>query len=199
MRFAIDVDGVVANYVQAFVHEVNLLWPGRLPIDYQFPEWHEIGDLTEGEIKRVLGVIHSKPNWWMGLRPYMENVSAIARHRKQFPSDELYFVTARQDTEGMPTMHQTQEWLRMCGIYGLGTGVIVDYGGDKVPIYNALQCDANIDDKLEAAIAHSRNTRNGILLDRVWNRTNRPPSVIAVSNLSEFFALARGGSKHATV
>lgn len=192
MRFGIDVDGCVANFVHAFVREVNLLWPGRLPVDYQFPEWHEIGDLTKDDIKKVIDVIHAKPNWWLYLEAYGENVSAIARHRKLYPDDELYFVTARQDTEGMPTMHQTQEWLRMCGIYGLGTGVIVDYGGDKCPIFNALQCEASIDDKLSAVVEHDRKTKGAYLLSRPWNERERPSGLRVVHSLAEFFEAVRG-------
>jgi uncharacterized HAD superfamily protein len=198
VRFGIDVDGCIASFTDAFINAVNTLWPGRLPLSYEPTDWDWTNSgLTVAERNHVYAYIEKIPNFWMSLKPIMENVSAIALHRKRFPDDELYYVTARRDTAGMPTMHQTQEWLRMCGIYGLGTGVIVDYGGDKVPIFNALDCDLNVDDKLEAVIAHSRDTKWGVLLDRMWNRSNRPSSIIVVSNLSEFFALARG--KNATV
>lgn len=200
MRFGIDVDGVIASFTNAFVHTVNTIWPGRLPINYEPTDW-DWGNsgLSKAELDKVYQRIHDTPNFWMYLYPYNDNVNAIARHRAEYKMDEIYYVTARRDTLGMPTMHQTQEWLRMCGIYGLGTGVIVDYGGDKVPIFMALQCEATIDDKLSAVVEHDRKTKGAYLLSRPWNERERPSGLRVVHSLAEFFEAARGGSKHAAV
>lgn len=199
MRFGIDLDGCVADFTSSFIKAVNTIWPGRLPLNYQPLDWHWTDSgLTTAEINHVWAFIHKQPNFWMSLHPIIENVRAIALHRKRFPDDELYYITARQDTAGMPTMHQTQEWLRMCGIYGLGTGVIVDYGGDKVPIFRALQCDFNIDDKLSAVVEHSARTKGAYLLSQPWNVNNRPEGLTVVSNLVEFFNATRNVSSRKT-
>lgn len=191
MRFGIDIDGVVADFITAYVREVNTVWPGKLPIGYQPIDWDWSDKLTKAEIKHVWGIItNQRYNWWLSLPPDFENVRAIAIHRIRHPEDEIFFVTARVKTKGMPTMHQTQTWLEQCGIGGLGTAVIVDESGDKSAIFNALECDANIDDKLEAVIEHSKQTKGAFLLDRPWNRQDRQSDILVVSNLEEFFRKA---------
>jgi uncharacterized HAD superfamily protein len=187
MRFGIDIDGVVADFVSAFVREINNIWPGRLPINYQPPSWSGWGDLTSREFERTWEVVALKPNWWLSILPYPDNLRAIALHRIRHPEDEIFYITARHEVAGMPTMHQTQTWLKQCGIGGLGTAVIVDVNKDKSAIFNAISCDANIDDKLEAVIEHDRQTIGSFLLDRPWNRSNRPPAIRVVGGLQEFF------------
>jgi hypothetical protein len=184
MRFGIDVDGVIADFTGAFIREVNNIWPGRFPVDYQPIEWHWI---PESDEDRVWKVVKNKPNWWLSLQAYPENIRAIALHRIRHPDDELFFVTARVSTKGMPPMHQTQIWLNQCGIGGIGTSVIVDHSGDKSAIFNALECDANVDDKLEAVIDHVKRTNGAYLLDRLWNRSGRPSGIPTVRGLDEFF------------
>lgn len=191
MKFGVDCDGVLADFVSSFVREVNNIWPGKLPIGYQPPNWQFSPDLTQREMSTAWSVIRNKHNWWLSLSPDMENITALARHRVRHPEDEIFIVTARSDTKGMPAMHQTQAWLTSIGITGLGLAVIVDNNKDKSSIFNALGCDANIDDKLEAVIEHDRQTNGAFLLDRRWNREGRPDSIQVVSSLNEFFRRVR--------
>ncbi len=190
MRYGIDVDGVIADFTGAFLREVNDLWPGKLPINFVPPNWHWVGFLTKEEISKTWDAIKAKPNWWLSLHGYPDNVRAIALHRIRYPGDEIFYVTARVEVAGMPAMHQTQTWLKQCGIGGLGTAVIVDNSGNKSAIFNALECDANIDDRLESVIEHHRNTVGAFLLSRSWNADDRPPYLKVVSNLDEFFRKA---------
>lgn len=190
MRFGVDIDGVVADFVTAFTREVNSIWLGKLPIGYQPDDWSWSEKLTKAEVGRVWDVISTRHNWWLSLPPDFENVRAVANHRIRHPDDEIFYVTARKATRGMPVMHQTQVWLEQCGIGGLGTAVIVDEESDKVPIFNALKCDANIDDKLEAVIVHDRETNGAFLLDRSHNRVGRPTGLRVVETLDEFFRKA---------
>ena len=196
MRFGIDLDGVVANFTDTFKAEVNKVWLGKLEVTYQPTDWNWSDKLTTAEIDYIWGIIKRKPNFWLELRPIIENVRAIALHRIRHPQDEIFYVTARVSTKGMPVMHQTQVWLGECGISGLGTAVIVDHSGDKVPIFNSLECEANIDDKLEAVIQHDSKTNGAFLLDQPWNRVGRPPAIRVVGSLQEFFEAVRS-RKHA--
>jgi hypothetical protein len=188
----------VADFTSAFIREVNNIWPGRLQLDYQPTKWDwSDGGMSDADNSRVWAVIQKKPNWWLSLHPYPENVRAIAIHRVRHPDDEIFYVTARVSTAGMPVMHQTQTWLSQCGIGGLGTAVIVDHSNDKSAIFNALECDENIDDKLEAVIEHAARTKGAYLLSRPWNRDRRPEGIRVVANLEEFFKATR--SVHAAV
>jgi len=196
MRFGIDIDGVVADFVAAFVREINNLWPGRLPVNFQPDNFSVWADFTKKDWDAIWSYVGKKRNWWLTLHPDPENLRAIALHRIRHPEDEIFFVTARHEVEGMPTMHQTQVWLSECGINGLGVGVIVDNSGDKSAIFNSLECDANIDDKLEAVIEHNSKTTGAFLLDRAWNRLGRPEGIRTCRNLEEFFTAVRS-RKHA--
>lgn len=191
MRFAIDIDGVVADFIDAFKREVNKVWPGKLEADYQPSDWDWSDKMTKAETSTIWAIIKKIPNFWLSLRPCFDNVHAIAVHRLRHPNDEIFYVTARVSTAGMSTMNQTQQWLNECGIGGLGTSVIVDNSGDKVPIFNALECDANVDDKLEATIEHSKRTRGAYLLSRPWNEADRPSGIRTVASLEEFFRITR--------
>jgi hypothetical protein len=190
MRYGIDLDGVVCDFISAFVREVNDVWPGKLPINYQPQDWDWSDAMTEDEISRVWKIIKNKSNWWLSVPPDLGNVHALALHRIRHPNDEIFYVTARVSTKGMPPMHQAQVWLKECGISGLGTSVIVDHSSNKSAIFNSLECNANVDDKLEAVIDHDRKTNGAFLLDRPWNREGRPVGISVVSSLEEFFRKA---------
>ena len=190
MRYGIDLDGVVCDFIAAFVREVNDVWPGKLPINYQPNDWDWSDAMTQEEISHVWKIIKHKPNWWLSVPPDLENVRAVALHRIRHPNDEIFYVTARVSTKGMPPMHQAQVWLKECGIAGLGTAVIVDHSNDKSAIFNSLECDANVDDKLEAVIEHAAKTKGTFLLSRPWNAEKRPANIQVVSNLDEFFRKA---------
>lgn len=190
MRFGVDIDGVIASFTTAFTREVNNIWLGKLPINYMPTNWDWSPELTKADIDKVWERIKGSYHWWLSVPPDFENVRALAIHRIRHPSDEIFYVTARVPTKGMPVMHQTQTWLEQCGIGGLGTAVIVDNTGDKSSIFNSLECDANIDDKLEAVIDHDRETNGACLLDRPYNRVGRPTGLRVVTSLDEFFRRA---------
>lgn len=93
----------------------------------------------------------------------------------------------------MPAMHQSQQWLMQCGIYGLGCSLIVRPDSDKSDIYAALEVDASIDDNLDGVIQHAAGSDGAVLLDRKWNRIGRPPHLKVVYSMKEFFdATAKG-------
>lgn len=191
MRYALDIDGCLCDFDVGFARECNQIWPGRLhPTGHHTRwDWADVG-LTKEDVDKVWERIVKVPNFWLSLPGYPENVRAVATQRIRHPEDEIFYVTARKSTVGMPTMHQTQTWLQQCGIGGLGTAVIVDQLSDKSLIFNALNCDANVDDKLEAVVQHARRTKGAFLLSRPWNERGRPSTIAVVGSLEEFFRKA---------
>ena len=194
MRFGIDIDGILGDFNSAFCALTNKVYPGKLDTNFVPTDWDWSNGLTSAEHARVWEVLNKTPNFWLGVPPLMENVGAIARHRRLHPEDELFFVTARQAdlAHSMPAMHQTQIWLNQCGIGGIGTSVIVANQG-KVDVFNALECDANIDDKLSAVVDHAKYCDGSYLLDTSMNRDGRPPRLRVVTNLTQFFKEVRNG------
>lgn len=175
------------------MREVNNKWPGRLPVGYTPINWDMTPEVGREDIDLVWNGIARKHNWWLSVAPHFDNVRAIATHRVRFPEDEIFYITARKPTAGMPVMHQCQTWLNSCGIGGLGTSVIVDETYDKASIFNALAIDANVDDKLEAVIEHVAKSKGSFLHDRPWNRDERPSNIPVVQSLAEFFKIVRRG------
>lgn len=190
MRFGVDLDGVLANFNDEFSQYANTIWPGRYPPGYQATDWN-FGGMSQSDQDKVWAKIKAVPNFWLALKPYRDNVWAIARHRLLYPEDEIFYVTARVPTDGMPVAHQSQRWLSSVGIFGLGCAVIVkaEHKEDKHSIYTELHVDAIVDDKL--AEIHINKAKGGphlpVLLDRPWNQEDRIDGITVVRNLEEFF------------
>jgi hypothetical protein len=191
MRWALDADGVVADFNRAFVRTVNRLWPGRVPFDFQPTrfDYHDI--LSHAEVDAVWAEIQRTPDWWLSIPAYRESVAAVVQHLIGHPSDVLYFLTNRRtDTPGMPVMHQTQKWLAMCGLDWLGMSLIMcPSETPKADVCKALDIGAGLDDDLANAGGSI------VLLDRPWNREGRAEGVQVVGSVAEFFSeMTRSGA-----
>src|SRR5689334_19240735 len=126
MRIASDLDGVLARFDEAFMREINHIWPNRLPRDYTPTAWGAEGwGLSEWEFQKVWKAINGTHNWWMGLRPYMDNAYSLAHWRAKHLHDEVFFVTDRTPTEGMTPMWQSCHWLEIVGLMDEGCAVLV--------------------------------------------------------------------------
>jgi hypothetical protein len=192
VRYGIDLDGVVADMHKGFADVVNAIWPGRIPTGAEYPpEWdlRSLG-LSQGELGVVWNKIGQTRNWWMGLPAIVRNVHAVWSHRVRHPEDEIFYVTARTtETEGLPIMHQSQRWLEMCGIAGLGTSVIVSGAERKIDVYEALGVEYAVDDSMEVV---EEGAHVIYLLSQPWNQTGRSPGLDVVGSLDEFFKTTRG-------
>ena len=166
MKIGIDIDGVLANFGQAFAAVLHKRWNTRFDIDPQPTkwDWSDLG-LTKEEENWAWEEVKRTPNFWVGLEPYHDNVRALASHRTMFPEDEIFYVTSRVPSAGLPVMHQSQRWLLAHGIYGLGTSVIVKPKNiEKDIIYDAIGVTTAIDDYLPACVDMIQ------CLDRPWNQ-----------------------------
>jgi hypothetical protein len=186
VRYGIDCDGVIADFHKGFARVANKLWPGRIAPGDEYPsdwEWASRG-FDPDEVIRVKEEIAKIPNWWCSLPAIGHNVGAIFRHRLRYPEDEIFYVTARRTDQvaGMPMMHQSQRWIDMCGIGGLGTAVIVMDGDNKVQLYKELAVDGAVDDDPNQVKLLSA----GYLLSTPWN-TDASQGKWRVKDLDEFF------------
>ena len=183
MRYGVDLDGVICDFHKGFAATANKLFPGTFPPGEEYPDnWDYDGYFAPGQMGKVWETIHATPNWWCCLPAIGLNVGAIFRHRLRYPEDEIFYVTARHQTSvGLPMMHQSQRWLDMCGIGGLGTAVIVMNGERKHWLYEELAVDGAIDDDV-----HQLPAKGGYLLARPWNTGEREGHEV-VETLNEFF------------
>jgi uncharacterized HAD superfamily protein len=192
VRYGIDLDGVVVDMHKGLADLINTIWPGRIPTGAEYPpEWDltSLG-LSQGELGVVWSKVRATLNWWLSLPAWPRNVQAVFRHRLQHPEDEIFYVTARStDTKGLPIMHQSQRWLEMCGIGGVGTAVIVvPVDTRKVDVYEELDIAYAIDDSLDVV---NEGSHIIYLLNRKWNVTGRSKGLNVVKDLDEFFSVTR--------
>lgn len=191
MKLGIDLDGVVADWHKGVADVVNSIWPGRIPVGSEYPpEWEltSLG-LSQSELGVVFDKVSKTLNWYMGLPALPRNVHAVWSHRIRHPEDEIFYVTARTtETKGLPIMHQSQRWLEMCGIGGVGTAVIVVPDDvKKIDVYESIGVQYAVDD---APHIVAEGTHVITLLDRPWNQ-DRSKWVDVVADLDEFFKQTR--------
>lgn len=174
-KIGIDCDGVLANFIRAFVAEVNRIWPGRLPADFEPDDWDMKGSgLTGADIKLVWERIKGTQNWWLQADAYSDNVGDLAMWFNTHYGNEVWVVTSRAETLGFGVAHQTKMWLDACGVlpqhnyFGV---IVVPDKDDKIDILSRLDIRWMIDDHAETIESMDRFPyMRAALLDRPWNQ-----------------------------
>lgn len=154
-RIAIDCDGVLADFVTAFIDATNRLWPGKLPRDYQSTDWDFTDALTKRELAKVWRVIDSTDNFWLSLNAISDNVMALAQWLTSRADHDVWICTSRAQGVGLTNTKQTELWLHSCGLRGVNNylGVVtVPQSQHKVDVYRAMEIEWSIDDKPETVI-----------------------------------------------
>lgn len=173
-RIAVDIDGVICNFTQAFAERINKLYPGAIPEGYEPPNWDWTDVLTKEMSDATWADIDKDPDFWGYLDCYCDNAQAMHTFLREHPEIEVYYVTARQETTGKTLLAQTIEWLDGRGLMTSNTSVItVKNGKFKGHVFGAIGADLSIDDSWEnvaASLSLSINEGANFLLDRSWNR-----------------------------
>lgn len=154
LRIGFDMDGVLANFEQAF-HEVDVRLFGPGPgLGAGRPETEEdkqaVLEREEGQAAReqrrrdlIWRAIRSTPDFWSSLKPTEEGAvrrihELMMRHRW-----EVFFITQRPKTEGDTVQRQTQQWLVDQG-FDLPSVVVIS--GSRGAAAAALRLDYHVDD-----------------------------------------------------
>lgn len=177
-KIAIDCDGVLADFNEAFTGVVNRLWPGKIEAGFKPHDWNYGGRLTDEEMDKAWEVIRHTENFWLGLQAYGNSIGYLAHFMIEQRSHEILIVTSRAATAGLPVAEQTRMWLRACGlspIYNYLGVLTVDDSNEKWRVYLAAGFDYSIDDKMETVeqcdLIHPRlSNHKAFLLDRAWNQ-----------------------------
>ena len=184
LRIGIDVDGVIADFVTAFLEDAETLFKRPMPRATQTTwDFEDSLDITKDEVAQVWKHITASQNWFL-LRP-----KAIP-HVVTFLQDlaikhELYFVTSRKDTVGYTAKEQTEFFLNGLGI-DFPT-VLANF--NKGEIAAALKLHAFIDDypKNAEIIAAKSSATKGFLMNATYNQDYKGPWE-RVASFEEFAA-----------
>lgn len=192
MRVGLDIDGVLADFNQAYVATVidvtgKDLFPGPYGT-FDITTWNypESYGYTATEVSKVWALIKESEGFWVNLRPYKEVQRIYQRLYDITCGAELhdvYFITSRP---GKSSKIQTEAWLAGGMQIQIPTVLI---SSDKGACARALNLDLYIDDRTENCadvVALSPRTRC-FMLARTWNE--HVDSVERVSTLDEFFAM----------
>lgn len=185
MKLSIDLDGVICNFSSQIVGIANSLWPGKLPLDYEPKNYHYTGDLTHEEWDSVWAKIRTIPDFYEQGPGYEDNLQALRTFLHTQSNHDIYFVTSRSDTGGVPVGLQSSRWLRDNGItsgFNHLAVVPVHSAETKKFVMSDLDIDFSIDD-LGVTVEGCSVLRGhkAFLLDRPWNRDkNYGPRVLSM-------------------
>jgi 5'(3')-deoxyribonucleotidase len=113
--FFIDIDGVLANFPLEFSKIVKRVVGKDIPASpKELQTWNWNNLLTEKELDRVWEEIRKTENFWLKLRPLLneyqreEFIKVLQAMAKEV---EPVFITSRFDTKGLSAYDQTINWL----------------------------------------------------------------------------------------
>lgn len=199
LKIGFDVDGVLANFVEASEKVIiqmtgKNLFPQyegeRGPATWNWPVYY---GYTQEEMDAAFKRIAEKPGFWTGLNPLSgAKELADAWHALYFDAD-VYFVTNRS---GPAAKTETEWWLEQQGIQR--PTVLISKA--KGAVAAALKLDAYIDDNFDNALdvrAASPNTKNFLLVrqynEQFWNEETNiispyddPAGITRIHSVSEF-------------
>lgn len=176
-RIGVDVDGVLAQFDQAFTDVIiketgrDLFGDGRyLPTFPSTWNWPQAFGYTDVEVGRAWKAVHQSARFWLGL-PLQTGVGGEGGDLDALDlladsGHDIYFITARK---GQSAKRQTEEWLERGGM----EFPTVLLAADKYAALTLLNLDCYIDDNATTVNEMMMKIRVDELLARVY-MTPRP-------------------------
>jgi 5' nucleotidase, deoxy (Pyrimidine), cytosolic type C protein (NT5C) len=151
MKFAIDLDGVLANFTAQVTKVANELWPGKIPEGFAPDNWDYVGTLTKSEWSEIWVRIKQTPYFWEDEPPLsgVDELQEFIYGRPGVTKDEIFFITARAVTVGDGPLAQSSQWLNRYGLWprkGLSTVIPVAQAAHKKDLFRGLGIKFMLDD-----------------------------------------------------
>jgi len=164
LRIGVDVDGVLADFRQAFHKAAEAC--GVRDVDSDDPATAH--SLAQRDVKRVWDYVAKTPNWWMTLAPYEPDQIARLYNLTRALGWEVFFVTNRPASAGDTVQFQTQWWIERHGFY---LPAVLTVPGSRGQIANGLRLDLIVDDLVMNCVdVVAASTSKALLLLRAGDK-----------------------------
>lgn len=166
MRAAIDLDGVIVDFVTSYCKLLMKIEPSIKvdPYDHSWVTRWEFDEIYPEHVrKQAWTEIENSGGFWKYLFPYpnaQEDLRALEKLGKQH---EVYFLTKRP---GATAKWESEQWLRGNG-FEHPTVVLCEH---KANFCYACDIDLIVDDRPENLIGYIGDRTKRYLFRRPWNR-----------------------------
>src|SRR6185437_10477630 len=171
MRIALDLDGVLANYVKSFAtflhNKTKLIGPNWEPT-----EWHfDVPGLSRTQVSKFRKEMQQEEDFWLHISPYPQSLQTIQDFLRLHTKHDVMYLTARPYNEKNSTIAQTNMWLTKHHIQNARTTlVIVEDHTHKAAVLRAAGTVYFVDDRVATVLeTHKVESCKSYLLTRPWN------------------------------
>lgn len=169
LNIGLDVDGVLADFISAFLKEAETLLGRKITGTQTTWDFEDSLTISHSEVRRVWQRINDIPNWFfISVEAYPEVVNYLIWLTEHH---NVYFITSRRHENGFTSERQTQMFLDNLGVQF--PNVIANK--EKGALAAALELDYFLDDypeNVESVERSSPKTRC-YLLNRSYNADSR--------------------------
>lgn len=186
MIIGVDIDGVLANFNDAYIDLCIKLTGKDLfhPKPFEITTWHypEAQGYTKTEIKTVWKHIAESRDFWHKLKPY-PGVAGFLKYLSNLNNsdNDIYFITSR--------VGRTSQWQTMMWLSEFYVEPMVLISSEKGECCHALGIEYYIDDKIENCVDVTLTNTKCYMLARPWNV--QVPGIPRLNSLIEFMEVLK--------
>lgn len=187
MMVGLDIDGVLADFVSAFVRVLEKR-VGNGPIDPETisdPNFSDHPFLSQEVVSQCILDVSNDPVFWQMLAPLpppedWRSLDGLSRQKR------LVFITHRYERPTYDINRVTCDWLQKQGI----TNPVVYFTQNhKSELIDKLRVELFVDDRHENCRDVADNTEAVVLMPhRSYNQSFKHPKVQRIQDLAELFS-----------
>ena len=194
MIVALDIDGVVADFLPPFLHRLAEC-AGNGPIDPRSvtdPSFTNHPFLSQETISRCMVEVSYDAGFWRELAPLpsVEEWLALDQLSRE---NKLIFITHRYERETYDISRVTCAWLRK---HGISNPVVYFTQSHKSELIAKLAVELFVDDRHENCREAAENSQAAVMMPhRSYNSEFNHPGVRRIQDLTEIFSFLSGTTR----